>query len=283
MENLQKNTKDGLVQIVKRERKWHKDKMKIQRLRHEDQMEIQRLRYGRRIDKLKEKEKHRKELETKDAEINRLTEKNGEDRGMVCSTTNERRELNQVPDMLCSTTNERIEVCGGGTKRKENPVYYRIPKKRITKGHPDKVLSERERKILEGITKFALKKSCVTNFFQTYEDWFNWIKEKTQATETIIFQNYIFIKCLSAKIIHFTDGKKILRISDDELVLPVIKEGWKMERTRCYMASSSFCFKNFKAPFVPEENLERGYFKMKCQKAGQRLPSHSLLVFVREE
>ena len=291
MENLQKNTKDGLIQIVKKERKWYKEKMKDKELYYEVLMENQWLRYKERNSKLKEK--HRKKLETKDAEIKRLSEKNGEDRVAEIqneATTSKNKEndngsLNQVPDMLCSTTNECREVCGGGTKRKvemnqQNPPY-RIPKKR-KEYHPDDV---RERKILEGITKFVLQKICPTNFFRSYEDWFNWIKE-IRVTNTITFQNgyYLFMKCVHTKVIHFTNGKKFPLISNDELVLPVTKEGWNINNTRCFVASQ-FRFKKLKSPFITEKNLGPGYFKMTLTQdhRSNSTDSHSsfVLVFMR--
>ena len=101
-------------------------------------------------------------------------------------------------------------------------------------------LSETEQKILEGIEKYAIcKRRAVTNYFRTYDQWFDWLENINQNTTTC-FENVIFINQESSIItstIIFTEDKDF-PITSRETVFPLIKQGWSVNNTNCYLLQS---------------------------------------------
>ena len=144
---------------------------------------------------------------------------------------------------------------------------------------------------MEGIERFALNKHSLTYRFLTFNDWFKWIEKisKDSRNEDIIFQNdqYILLKCTRSKVIHFTDQKEgHPPISHDELNLPVVRNGWSMENTRCFEAlATSSSFKVYENPFEHENYFKEGNFKVKLRRTAPGEPIRNLLIllFVCEE
>ena len=100
-------------------------------------------------------------------------------------------------------------------------------------------LSEKQEKLCEGIQKYVLRKRAATNLFKTYTSWFLWIQNICPQM-TYGFDNFIFLKFhnTNGKLIYFAEYPEFPLKNTNEMVLPVIKEGWSSTNTKAYLLQS---------------------------------------------
>ena len=150
------------------------------------------------------------QIEAKNAEINnlerQLSEKNEENKKLIAK---KKLELNK--------------------EKKKEEDEIEVKKKQAEE------LSEQRDKILEGIEKYVIRKRSTTKFFPTYDAWFSWIRDSVPFGTTK-FKNCAFVRYSNVgKLIYFTEYAEFPVMSNKELVIPVVNEGWSADNTKGYL------------------------------------------------
>ena len=198
------------------------------------------------------------QIEAKNAEINnlerQLLEKNEE---IMMLMAEKKFELQKC--------NEEVSSSSEGKKKQDESE--------VRKTKQAEKLEKKNQNILEGIEKYVVRKRSTTNFSPTYDAWFSWIKGNAPFGTTKI-QNYAFVKYWTnrknsstlqrstllnkGKLINFTEYAEFPVMNDDELVIPVVNEGWSAANTKGFLlkeiSSGTSPVKEIKTTFTEEIN-----------------------------
>lgn len=220
-----------------------------------------------------------KQLEIKDAEIESL--------GKQISEKDE--EIKQLTAEISRKEEEKISE---EERKKREADEFETRKAEVVE------LSTKKQKILEGIEKYVSRMRSTTNFFPTYTNWFDWLKQcsygvNSDNVQEEIHHNYLFIKYSGEnKLIHFTEFSEFPIMSKNELVVPVIDKGWTKENTKVFLLQNQNNkgkqVKLMETPFT-EEVVEQSigkYFSIKIPKSEYSCKLNSvhctMLIFVRQ-
>ena len=150
------------------------------------------------------------------------------------------------------------------TKENKDELKKSNEKRKADEKNEFQELSETEKKILEGLEKYVIcKRRSFSNYFSCRDKWFQWMMNNMKQEFTVDFINCkIIIKDLkSIDSIHFTEDKDFpINNIKNEMILPIIDQGWSAKNTKCYFLRSDFRPEKIK-PSSKEDLNQPGYGK----------------------
>ena len=202
------------------------ENLKLKVENYEGKMEIQELKHREAMRALKEE--NVRALQTLKEENVRALQTLKEENAKALQTFVEEKKANEMK--IKPKTGNSASFNG---KRKADEQNEFVKRLKLVQELPDT-----EQRILEGIEKFIIcKRRAITNFFQSYDQWFKWLEENTRDSLTF-FGDYIFFNENRPSSICFTEDKNFPINSSDKVVFPVIREGWSDENTKCHYLES---------------------------------------------
>ena len=264
--------------------------LKLQVENLEVKMENLKLKHDDALKKLKEENDNLKSLVDKNKATNKQIEAKDAEIDSLGKQISEKDE--EIKRLMAELSEKEEKKLSDEERRKREAEEFDARKAEVVE------LSTKKQKILEGIEKYVSRMRSTTNFFPTYNEWFEWLKQcsygvNNDNTQEEIHRNYLFVKYSGeSKLIHFTEYSEFPIMSGNEIVIPVLDKGWTRETTTVFLLqphnNKAKQVKPVTASFT-EELMEPSigrYFSMKIPKTDYSCKLNSIyctmLVFIRQ-